>query len=145
MLKLSITFIFLFFFSIAQIHSQEDHHKFGSVTFVFSQNKCHFNNLLDLQELTINSTGPILNELVKEGLLIDWGILSHDWGDEWNFNNYYIAEDKAKFNKAWQEYVKRLNKKDSTLWKKFGEYCTEHKDNIYHQYLGANFLLNDNK
>jgi hypothetical protein len=35
---------------------------------------------------------PILNDLVEQGKLINWGVLTHAWGDEHNWNVFYVAE-----------------------------------------------------
>jgi len=79
-----------------------------NVTVVFSQNKCHFNNVEDMNKFWKEQATPILNDLVKQEKLIDWGVLTHAWGDEWNWNVYYVAENQNKFNEAWGELIKRL-------------------------------------
>jgi hypothetical protein len=106
------------------------------VTIVFSQNKCHFNNIDDLNKMTEEKIGPVLNELVKEGQLLNWGVLTHSWGDEWNWNMFYVAENQSKFQEAWGAMVERVMEKEPNLFEQFGEWCFEHKDSIYSQIAG---------
>lgn len=74
---------------------------------------------------------PVLKQLVDEGFLISWGQFTHLWGDEWNFNIYYIAKDMAAFDKFWEEYVTRINKKFPDAFANTTKYFQAHKDNIY--------------
>ncbi len=74
---------------------------------------------------------PIAQELVSEGKLMSFGMLAHDWGDEWNVVFYYTAENKAAFFEAWAEMGRRYigRHPDAPL---LSDFCTgEHKDNIY--------------
>lgn len=96
---------------------------------VFSQNKC--NNVEDVLKLIKEEFGPFLNAQVDAGNLMNWGILTHSWGDEWNFNIYYSAENFTKFQAAFSEAVKNSREKYPDSFKKFQEACFEHKDNIY--------------
>jgi hypothetical protein len=74
---------------------------------------------------------PILDEMVKEGRLINWGTLTHDWGDEWNFVIYYTATSSSAFFNAWNEIVRRLDQRRPQFLLEFSRLCTEHKDNLY--------------
>lgn len=74
---------------------------------------------------------PVLKQLVDEGFLISWGQFTHLWGDEWNFNIYYIAKDMSAFDKFWEEYVTRVNKKFPDAFANTTKYFQAHKDNIY--------------
>lgn len=103
---------------------------------VVSQNKCNMNNISDLNKLIKESGGVILNDLVKEGKLMNWGVMNHNWGDEWNWVIYYVAEDRGKFFGVWDEFVKRFKEKDPEAFDKFGQWCTEHKDSMYTQVDG---------
>ncbi len=58
---------------------------------------------------------PIFNELAEEGKLISWGLLVHSWGDKWNYNWYFIAENHRAFLDFWDEFGERT---DDTLNKK---------------------------
>ena len=102
---------------------------------VFSQNKCYFQHQDEMQEEFKAKSAPILNALVKEGKLVNWGVLTHAWGDEWNWNVYYVAEDFSKFHEAFGEYFSKLQE-DPDLQEKFGKWCFEHKDSMYTQIIG---------
>lgn len=115
--------------------------QYSSVTVVFSQNKCHYGKIDKLYKMVHNKLGAIHNEVVETGLWLEWGILSHDWGDEWNWNSYYVARDKNTFNEGWDLFVKLVNEKYPDIWDTWAEYCWEHKDNIYHQSVGSDFPL----
>ena len=106
------------------------------VTVVFSQNKCKMNKLSDLQKMMEENGAVILNDLVEQEKLIDWGVLTHAWGDEYNWNVYYVAESHAKFLEAWDEFIKRVGENDPEFGDKLWEICWEHKDSIYTQIMG---------
>jgi hypothetical protein len=74
---------------------------------------------------------PILKELVDEGFIFSFGHFTHAWGDEWNSNFWYIAKDMASFEKFWDEYVSRVNKKNPGSFAATTKYFQAHKDNIY--------------
>ncbi|MDO8550708.1 MAG: hypothetical protein Q7S39_11245 [Ignavibacteria bacterium] len=74
---------------------------------------------------------PILKELVDEGMISGWGQFNHAWGDEWNVNFWYTAKDMASFDKFWDEYVSRVNKRNPGSFAATTKYFQAHKDNIY--------------
>lgn len=105
-------------------------------TIVFSQNKCDYGNLDNLREQTRNTMAPILNNLVQEGKLINWGILEHRWGDEWNWNIYYAAKDIPTFLDAFQTMISEGTKADPEFTSRIWETCFEHKDAMYAETMG---------
>lgn len=74
---------------------------------------------------------PILKELVDEKFIYSFGFFSHTWGDEWNSNVWYTAKDMSSFDKFWDEYVSRVNKKHPGAFAATTKYFQAHKDNIY--------------
>ena len=74
---------------------------------------------------------PILKELVDEGFIFSFGFFSHSWGDEWNSNTWYTAKDMSSFDKFWDEYVSRINKRHPGSFAATVKYFQAHKDNIY--------------
>lgn len=74
---------------------------------------------------------PILKELVDEKFIYDFGQFTHAWGDEWNLNFWYTAKDMASFEKFWNEYVSRVNKRHPGSFAATTKYFQAHKDNIY--------------
>jgi hypothetical protein len=75
----------------------------------------------------------VANELVEEGMLFDYGILTHAWGDEWNVVDYFVTESQPAFQEAWGELLRRLAPldPDGEGVARFTEICRRHKDNIY--------------
>ena len=74
---------------------------------------------------------PILKELVDEGMIYSFGQFMHSWGDEWNLNFWYTAKDMISFDKFWDEYVTRVNKRHPGAFGSVVKYFQAHKDNIY--------------
>lgn len=81
-------------------------------------------------KLTNEKFAPILNKLVDEKMLNSWGHFNHAWGDEWNFNIWYVVKDMNAFNAFWDEYMKRLDGL-ADEWAELRGYIQEHKDKIY--------------
>jgi hypothetical protein len=98
---------------------------------VYSQNKCYPDKVGDTLESIKSEFGQELNAQVDAGKLINWGILTHGWGDEWNLNIYYWAESIPAFQTAFNEAVKNASEKYPESMKKFQEACFEHKDSMY--------------
>ena len=74
---------------------------------------------------------PILKELVDEKFIFGWGQFNHAWGDEWNLNIWYVVKDMSTFDKFWDEYVARVNKRHPGAFAATTKYFNAHKDNIY--------------
>lgn len=73
-----------------------------------------------------------VQELIDEGGLLDYGILTHAWGDEWNVLDYFVAEDLVSFHQAFETAFDRvLERAPEEERGRFGELCPGHKDNIY--------------
>jgi hypothetical protein len=72
-------------------------------------------------------------DLVEEGRLIEYGILTHSWGDEWNLVDYWVATDAAAFQRAFSEFVVRAQRQDpdGDAFAEFAALCPRHKDNQY--------------
>ena len=107
-----------------------------NITVVFSQNKCGF-DIEELNKFWTEQAVPILNDLVAQEKLIGWGVLTHAWGDEWNWNVYYTAASQNAFNDAWSEFIKIMMEKDPETFKTFSKFCFEHKDSIYTQIMSS--------
>ena len=109
-----------------------------TVTVVLSQNKCKSNKISELRKMMEENGAPVLNDLVEQGKLINWGVLTHAWGDEHNWNVFYVAESHSKFLEAWDEFITRVMENDPDANEKIGDICWEHKDSIYTQIMGGN-------
>lgn len=115
-----------------------------SITVVFSQNKVETGSIGKLYDMIESMGGPAMDEVVKAGHWRSWGILSHDWGDEWNFNIYYSADTKEDFFEGWRMYVKIMMEKYPDSWDEWNKHVLEHKDNIYHQETGSQWTIGAN-
>ncbi len=98
---------------------------------IVSYNKCALDAPARLDSLNALAFYPVLDELVRENRLMGWGVLTHAWGDEWNFVIYYTAANAPAFHSAWNELVRRVSQRRPAFMADFTPYCTEHKDNIY--------------
>lgn len=86
---------------------------------------------------------PIVQEMIAEGSFVDYGIMAHAWGDEWNVVDFFVVEDLSAFHTDFAELVRRAVERDipaptyensegETVERApFGQICTRHKDNIY--------------
>ncbi len=98
---------------------------------MFNQNMVPGSDVSALNEAVDSLMLPILDAMVDEGIIYNWGILTHSWGDEWNWNWYMFTKDHASFVSAWGTFVERLLAADSTAISAIYGYVTEHKDNTY--------------
>ncbi|NIN69485.1 MAG: hypothetical protein GTO63_33335 [Anaerolineae bacterium] len=117
--------------SPSSLAAQEEEEAPWPGTVVFSQNKCPSPNMPKIDAALDSIFAPVLDELVEEGMLVNWGILTHSWGDEWNWNVYYGVENHRAFLDFWSEYIGRLNERHPGWWQQVWDLCTDHKDNIY--------------
>ncbi len=95
--------------------------------------ECPLGDLGDAVRLLNGEWREIAMDLIDEGLLIDYGILTHSWGDEWNLVDYFVTTDIQAFHTAWGEMVTRQQARDpeNELFESFSALCPRHKDNIY--------------
>ena len=121
-------FVSLFFASsIGFAQDAEDIPRF----LMFNQSIVHGNDMATVNQLTDSLSRPILDAMVDEGLIYNWGILTHNWGDEWNWNWYMFTRDHASFVAAWDEFVRRLGEAHPGAFQEFAKYSRAHKDNTY--------------
>ena len=73
---------------------------------------------------------PVWNTLVEEGKIMGYGHLTHTWGDEFNHNVYFVAENKSAFFEAWDTFFNELNISTEEL-NEVQSKIKKHKDNIY--------------
>jgi len=98
---------------------------------ITSFNMVQMSDMGKVNKMVDSVFAPILNELVNERFLNSWGQFTHAWGDEWNLNFWYIVKDMTSFDKFWDEYVTRVNKKNPGSFANTTKYFQAHKDNIY--------------
>lgn len=100
--------------------------------FMMNQHKCLPGEMGQVRELAETAMQPVLEELSNEGLILGWGVLEHAWGDEWNWNFYILAESHTAFLEAWSEFGSRMEERRPNFYEgELGQWCTEHRDNIY--------------
>ena len=126
---LSKIFAFLFIFILAAGSSQAQESE--QPLLVVSFQKVKMADVGAMNKMINEKFAPILNGLVDDKMLLNWGLFNHAWGDEWNVNIWYTVKDMASFDKFWEEYIKRINEKQPDAWKELRGYIQEHKDNIY--------------
>ena len=134
-MKKPILLVLCLAFSFYTVHAQ-DNELPESVTVVMSMNKCQGTDLGKLYKMTEELSGPVMNEIVDEGHWMNWGVLTHDWGDEWNFNIFYVAKDKESFFKGWKMFVGKMIKNHPNSMSEYQDMIIAHRDNIYHQSMG---------
>ena len=107
---------------------------------MFNQDKVGFASQGKAYKLFDDYLNPVWNELVDEGMITSYSMMTHAWGDEWNLNYMIVTESHEAFLKAWSEGFKRIR---STMpqekWDELMKYTLEHKDNLYalrHHYSG---------
>ncbi len=98
---------------------------------VVSYNKCRLDAVARMDSIGARAFYPALDEVTREGRLLGWGVLTHSWGDEWNFVIYYTARNLNAFEGAFAEAVRRTNQRMPNFFSDVSSFCTEHKDNIY--------------
>ena len=103
----------------------------GLVTMRYYQ--CGVGDLDDAVGLLGGTWRDVADELVAEGVLLGYGILTHAWGDEWNLVDYIAAADMESFQAGWAELLRRYQARDrdGSDIDELNELCPTHKDNIY--------------
>tara|TARA_B100000700_G_scaffold315433_1_gene403480 strand:+ start:6372 stop:6764 length:393 start_codon:yes stop_codon:yes gene_type:complete len=107
---------------------------------MFNQNKVEFANQNKAYKIFDDYFNPVWNQLVDEGMITSYSLMTHGWGDEWNLNYMIVTESHEAFLKAWSEGFKRIrNSMPQEKWNELMKYTLEHKDNLYslrHHYSG---------
>jgi hypothetical protein len=79
---------------------------------------------------------PVIDQMIAEGKFLEYGILTHSWGDEWNVVDYIKVAGLSTFFTSFAELAQRLGAAATAAGDQgdrptLGELCTEHRDNIY--------------
>lgn len=102
---------------------------------VVSLNMCAFDRLDSLAAVFRSRSQPLWSEQVTAGKIINFGVLRHAWGDEWNWVTYFTAPDLQTFLTARDEVLRKARERFGTTPVTQG-FCTAHKDNIYNVVVG---------
>lgn len=92
--------------------------------------KCDWADMEELEQIADSVAAPIYQEMVDEGEIMNWKMMTHQWGDSWNVVFSITAADTPSFLEAFEEANRRIEERHPDL-APLSEYCTEHKDNIY--------------
>lgn len=98
---------------------------------MFNQNMVPGSDMGTVNQLADSLMRPILDAMVDEGVISNWGILTHSWGDEWNWNWYMFTKDHATFVSAWSEFVERASEANPGSLGQIYGHVTAHKDNTF--------------
>lgn len=103
---------------------------FMSVNF----NKVKMTDMSALRKIWFDQAVPVLKELKSEGKLLDYGLMQHAWGDEWNYNFYFVTRSHASYLEFWDAYISRMQEKYPDSMTGYLSMIIEHKDNMYTLY-----------
>ena len=123
----NLAILFIFIFVAGNIQAQESEQPLLVVSF----QKVKMSDVGAMNKMINEKFAPILNGLVDDKMLLNWGLFNHAWGDEWNVNVWYTVKNMDAFSKFWDEYIKRVREKQPDAWNELRGYIQEHKDNIY--------------
>ncbi len=98
----------------------------------FSEWKCPIGNLGEALEITEAISRPIHQELIDEGMITGWSVLTHLYGDEWNLIFVTHAKDLESAMASGREFNRRVGEMDlGDQGGRFTELCPYHRDNVY--------------
>lgn len=98
---------------------------------MLNQNRVNFSDQSEWVSIFREYAFPILKNFVDQGKLNRFGLLLHEWGDDWNVNYYFHTDDQAQFNATWAEYIAELRQKHPEQLTRLIELTQDHKDNLY--------------
>lgn len=87
-------------------------------------------------EIFKERNAPVMDQLVKEGLIAGWGWLAHHTGGKWRRLQYHQASTVAGLLDAQDEMGKRSGEVTDTD-REFGKICNAHDDYIWEVESGS--------
>jgi len=99
--------------------------------------KCDIAHLGEIVQGMNTYAKPAAQEMIDEGMITNWGLMVHSWGDEWNVVSHMTGEDPAALMTANAELNSRTaanaeaGGEDMDMPPPLVRYCTNHKDNFY--------------
>lgn len=97
-------------------------------------NKVKMTEMSALRKMWFEQAVPILKELKGEGKLLDYGLMQHAWGDEWNYNFYFVTQSHESYLGFFDEYIGRMQERHPASMGEYLSKILEHKDNMYSLY-----------
>ncbi len=126
-MKRLLALVLAYGFAVPAVVAAQD----GPGTIVISYNKCDLSEVGYITQLTDSAVVPIVQGMVNEGKIFNYGLMTHRWGDEWNVVYYYVVANRDAFFAFWDDFVARVQQAHPTLFSEFQKRCSEHKDSIY--------------
>ena len=98
----------------------------------FSEWKCGIGDLGEALDIVDQTSRPIYGEMVDEGMINGFSVLTHLYGDEWNLIFVTLASDIDAAIAASTEANRRMADREmDEQGDRFVELCPYHRDNIY--------------
>ena len=107
-------------------------------TVMFNQNRVNNLNREEYVSIFREFSFPILKKMVDEGKLNRFGLMIHEWGDDWNVNYYFHNDDLEQFNQTWWEYFSVFSEKHPEQLNRLIELTVDHKDNLFREFVPEN-------
>ena len=118
--------------STVQAQEAEEPSVFTYATYFY----CDVNGQDRVDEIVKTMDAPIYDQMVKEGLIMGWGWLSHHTGGKWRRISYYQAPSVAGLLDAQAEMQKRFADRGDAD-RDFGAICNAHEDYIWEVESGS--------
>jgi hypothetical protein len=98
---------------------------------------CNANGEERADEIVKTQNAPVYDQMVKDGLISNWGWLAHHTGGKWRRIQYYQASSVSGLLDAQQEINKRMEGVDSAADADFNAACGSHDDYIWELESGS--------
>lgn len=137
-MKQAILFtLFGLFFAGTVSLAQEDNRP-EPVFLVVNQNQVAMTDMSALNKIWFEQASPVLDQMKKDGKLLNYGLMTHAWGDEWNYNMFFVTKSHEDFLKMWDEYIDTMQEKHPESLGEWISRIKAHKDNMYTLYSTPN-------
>lgn len=90
-----------------------------------------------VDEIFIKENAPVLDKMIKEGLIENYGWLAHHTGGKWRRVQYYQAPSVNGLLDAQTEMIKRMTAAYPTANNDFGKICNAHEDYVWKVETGS--------
>lgn len=122
----------------ATVTYAQDGNRPEPVFLVVNQNQVAMTDMGAMSTMWFEKAVPVLDKMKEDGFVLDFGLFTHAWGDEWNFNFYIVTKSHEDFLKAWDEYMKRMGEQHPDSFQEWVSKVKAHKDNMYTMYSDPN-------
>lgn len=99
---------------------------------IVSQQICDQSAIDNMNQMVQEYWAPVLDAAMDEGVLTAWGVLTHFWGDEWNWNIYYVGPNATTLVETVSGLLGEIIQgMPGDAMETFDGFCSRHKDNVY--------------